>query len=178
MHHLKNSLGLVLCGLLLSSAGHAAPTVSGQIHSSLTLVPACEVNGSAASSNLNFGSLNFGTASTLMQQSITQLFNPGGGAMSIRCAAGFFPALKIRAGRNDGQASAGGRALHDGAGHYVAYDLYVDTSFDNVVPIDGAFYLGSSNGTAQTVNLYGRVMGVAGLPPGTYMDSIAVELSF
>lgn len=178
MHHLKNSFGLALCGLLLSSAGHAAPGVSGQIHSSLTVVPACEVNGTTASSNLDFGSLNFGATSALMQPAGTQVLKPDGGAMSIRCAAGFVPVLKLRAGRNDGQASTGSRALHDGAGHYVGYDLYTDAGFNNLLPIEGIINLAVSNGTAQTLNLYGKVTAAAGLPPGTYTDSIAVELSF
>jgi len=38
--------------------------------------------------------------------------------------------------------------------------------------------LAASTGVAQTVNIYGQAVGKAGLPAGTYTDTIAVELTF
>ncbi|MFP3499174.1 SCPU domain-containing protein, partial [Pseudomonas sp. SIMBA_059] len=46
-------------GLALASQAHAA-TVTGSINSTLTLISACQVNGSSGTSGLNFGALNFG----------------------------------------------------------------------------------------------------------------------
>lgn len=74
--------------------------------------------------------------------------------------------------------AGGTRALADGAGNFVPYDLYTDSGASNLLAIDGTITLPTSTGAAQTVNLYGRAVGKAGLPPGTYTDTISVELSF
>ena len=42
----------------------------------------------------------------------------------------------------------------------------------------GTITLPTSTGVAQTVNLYGKAVGKAGLPAGVYSDTISVELSF
>ena len=42
----------------------------------------------------------------------------------------------------------------------------------------GVAYPFAVTGVAQTVNLYGRAVGKAGLPAGTYTDTVAVELTF
>ncbi len=51
-------------GLALASQAQAA-TVTGSINSTLTLISACQVNGSSGTSGLNFGALNFGTQDAL-----------------------------------------------------------------------------------------------------------------
>ena len=162
----------------LTPAAQAATTVTGQVTASLVLTSSCLVNGVAGSTNINFGSLNFGTTSSLFTQASSQVLGGGGGAMSILCSAGTVPVVKVRAGSHDGQASGGARALADGAGHFVPYDFFTDTGFSNLLAIDGTISLATSTGVAQTVNLYGRAIGVAGLPAGTYTDTVAVELTF
>ncbi len=98
--------------------------------------------------------------------------------MSILCSAGTVPAIKVRAGLHDGQSSGGTRALADGSGNFVPYDLYTDTGRTTLLAIDGTITLPTSTGVAQTVNLYGKAVGKAGLPAGVYSDTISVELSF
>ncbi|WP_256824984.1 spore coat U domain-containing protein [Pseudomonas kurunegalensis] len=164
-------------GLALASPAQAA-TVTGSITSTLTLIAACQVNGGTATSGLNFGALNFGTVDALFTSANAQVQRSGGGAMSILCSAGAIPVIKVRAGLHDGQSSGGTRALADGAGNFVPYDLYTDSGASNLLAIDGTITLPTSTGAAQTVNLYGRAVGKAGLPPGTYTDTISVELSF
>ncbi|MDD2134626.1 spore coat protein [Pseudomonas sp. LLC-1] len=164
-------------GLALASPAQAA-TVTGSITSTLTLTAACQVNGGTATSGLNFGALNFGTVDALFTSANAQVQRSGGGAMSILCSAGAIPVIKVRAGLHDGQSSGGTRALADGAGNFVPYDLYTDSGASNLLAIDGTITLPTSTGAAQTVNLYGRAVGKAGLPPGTYTDTISVELSF
>ncbi|MFP3446725.1 spore coat U domain-containing protein [Pseudomonas sp. SIMBA_067] len=164
-------------GLALASQAQAA-TVTGSINSTLTLISACQVNGSSGTSGLNFGALNFGTQDALFVTANAQVLGGGGGAMSILCSAGTVPAIKVRAGLHDGQSSGGTRALADGAGNFVPYDLYIDTGRTTLLAIDGTITLPTSTGVAQTVNLYGKAVGKAGLPAGVYSDTISVELSF
>ncbi|EKT4481418.1 Csu type fimbrial protein [Pseudomonas putida] len=164
-------------GLALASQAQAA-TVTGSINSTLTLISACQVNGSSGTSGLNFGALNFGTQDALFVTANAQVLGGGGGAMSILCSAGTVPAIKVRAGLHDGQSSGGTRALADGSGNFVPYDLYTDSGRTTLLAIDGTITLPTSTGVAQTVNLYGKAVGKAGLPAGVYSDTISVELSF
>ncbi|HGM6309671.1 MAG: Csu type fimbrial protein [Pseudomonas putida] len=164
-------------GLALASQAQAA-TVTGSINSTLTLISACQVNGSSGTSGLNFGALNFGTQDALFVTANAQVLGGGGGAMSILCSAGTVSAIKVRAGLHDGQSSGGTRALADGSGNFVPYDLYTDTGRTTLLAIDGTITLPTSTGVAQTVNLYGKAVGKAGLPAGVYSDTISVELSF
>lgn len=169
----------VLAGLGLALASQAqAATVTGSISSTLTLTAACQVNGTSGTSGLNFGALNFGTQDALFVTANAQVLGGGGGAMSILCSAGTVPVIKVRAGLHDGQSSGGTRALADGSGNFVPYDLYTDAGRTALLAVDDTITLPTSTGTAQTVNLYGKAVGKPGLPAGVYSDTISVELSF
>ncbi|WP_409317524.1 spore coat U domain-containing protein [Pseudomonas sp. KCJK9016] len=178
MGTIASRIGLSLLGLTLASSVNAATTVTGQITSSLILISSCQVNGSGGSSGLNFGALNFGTANSLFTTATGQVLGGGGGALSILCSAGTTPTVKVRAGANDGKSPGGTRALYDGVANYVPYDLYTDAGHSQLLAIDGVISLAASTGVAQTVNIYGQAVGKAGLPAGTYTDTIAVELTF
>ncbi|WP_247256211.1 Csu type fimbrial protein [Pseudomonas moorei] len=178
MHMLVSRIGLSLLGLALASGAQAATTVTGQITSSLILTSSCQVNGSGGSTGLNFGALNFGTTNSLFTSATGQVLGGGGGALSILCSSGTTPSVKVRAGAHDGQSPGGSRALYDGVANYVPYDLYTDAGHSQLLAIDGVINLSASTGVAQTVNIYGQAVGKAGLPAGTYTDTIAVELTF
>lgn len=178
MRKIASRIGLSLLGLTLASSLNAATTVTGQITSSLTLISSCQVNGAGGSSGLNFGELNFGTANSLFTTATGQVLGGGGGALSILCSSGTTPTVKVRAGANDGKSPGGTRALYDGVANYVPYDLYTDAGHSQLLAIDGVISLAASTGVAQTVNIYGQAVGKAGLPAGTYTDTISVELTF
>ncbi len=164
-------------GLLLASQVQAA-SVTGTINASLVLISSCQVNGSTATSGVNFGALNFGTQTALFTTAGAQVLATGGGAMSVLCSNGAIPVIKVGAGAHDGQGTGGTRALSDGGSNFVAYDFYTDSGLTTPLPINGTITLPTSSGAAQTVNLYGKAVGKSGLPPATYTDTVAVELSF
>ncbi|MHC8332520.1 Csu type fimbrial protein [Pseudomonas sp. LB3P25] len=170
-------IGLSMLGLALSYSANAVTTVTGQISTSMTLTSSCEVNGAGGSSGLNFGALDFGTTGSLFTAANGQVLS-GGGALSILCSSGTTPAMKVRAGAHDGGSVGGSRALADGSGHFVPYDLYTDAGYEDILAIDTVINLDPSTGVAQTVNIYGKAVGKAGLPAGIYSDTVAVELSF
>ncbi|MBJ9976405.1 spore coat protein U domain-containing protein [Pseudomonas sp. S75] len=155
-----------------------AATVTGTMNSTLTLTSACQVNGGAGTSGLNFGTLDFGTQDALFATANGQVLGGAGGALNILCSSGTVPAIRVRAGTNDGASTGGTRALADGAGNFVPYDFYTDTGRTQLLAIDGTLTLPTSTGAAQTVELYGQARGKAGLPAGVYIDTVAVELTF
>ncbi|CAM3690504.1 putative type 1 pili subunit CsuA/B protein [Pseudomonas reidholzensis] len=168
----------ILAGLGLALASQAqADTVTGSITSTLILTAACQVNGTGGTSGLNFGALNFGTKDALFTSADGQVLGGGGGAMSILCSSGTTPSIRVRAGTHDGLSPGGTRALANGT-NYVPYDFYTDSARTQVLGIGDTITLQTSTGVAQTVNLYGQARGKAGLPAGTYTDTVAVELTF
>ncbi|MCK9797662.1 spore coat protein [Pseudomonas chlororaphis] len=178
MHALVSRIGWSVLGLAMASTANAATTVTGQISSTLILTSSCQVNGVGGSTGLNFGALNFGTANSLFTTATGQVLGGGGGALSILCSSGTSPSLTIQGGSNDGKSTGGTRALFDGVANYVPYDLYTDSGHSQIVAINGVINLAPSTGVAQTVNLYGQAVGKAGLPAGTYTDTVSVQLTF
>lgn len=164
-------------GLVLATQVQAA-TVTGTISATLTLTAACQVNSTSGTSGLNFGTLDFGSKEALFTSVGAQVIGGGGGGMSILCSAGTVPIIKVAAGAHDGQSSGGTRALANGSGSFVPYDFYTDSGYTTPLAINGTITLPTSTGVAQTVNLYGKALGKAGLPAGVYTDTVAVELSF
>jgi spore coat protein U-like protein len=178
MHALVSRISWSVLGLAMASTANAATTVTGQISSTLILTSSCQVNGVGGSTGLNFGALNFGTANSLFTTATGQVLGGGGGALSILCSSGTSPSLTIQGGSNDGKSTGGTRALFDGVANYVPYDLYTDSGHSQIVAINGVINLAPSTGVAQTVNLYGQAVGKAGLPAGTYTDTVSVQLTF
>lgn len=64
------------------------------------------------------------------------------------------------------------------SGNFVGYDLYSDTGYADLLEIGDEVDLQLSDGTEKTVNLYGKATGKAGLPAGSYSDTISVVLTF
>jgi spore coat protein U-like protein len=178
MLKLASRLAVSVLGLGVVAGAQAATTVTGQISSTLTLTSSCAVNGATGASNLNFGTLNFGTATSLFTQVGIQLQASGGGAVAIQCSAGATPTITIQGGLHDGATGGGSRALADGSGNYVPYDLYTDSGLNNLLVNTGIINLATSTGALQTINLWGKAVGKPGLPAGTYTDTISVQLSF
>ncbi|MCU1748846.1 spore coat U domain-containing protein [Pseudomonas sp. 6D_7.1_Bac1] len=180
MHVFVSRIALSLLGLALAASAQATTTVTGQISANLTLTSACQVNGAGtgAGTGINFGTLSFGTATSLFTEADGQVLGGGGGALSILCSSGTTPSVTVSAGSHDGLSTGGTRALADGAGNFVPYDLYTDSGHTTLLAIGGVINLAASTGVAQTVNIYGKAVGKAGLPAGTYTDTVTVSLTF
>ena len=178
MQSLSSRLGLSLLGLMLASSAHGATTLTGQLSSTLTLTASCQVNGAVGTTGLSFGTLNFGSQTTLFSSANAQVVSGSNNGISILCSPGTTSTLKVRAGLHDTLSAPNTRALADSAGNYVCYDIFTDSGLTTVLPVDGTVPVPVSTGTANVINLYGKAVGKASLPPGTYTDSVAVELTF
>lgn len=177
----RTSLLCIACGVALAATSAAQADITGTVDATITLQAGCVINGQNlddGQSGADFGTIDFGTHNTLFTQSDGQVLNGGGGAISIQCSPGIAPNLSFGAGENDGDgAGAGLHAMaHTGAaGQYVTYNLYSDAGRTAIIPIGGDIAL-ASTGAVQTVNVYGRAFGEAGLVAGNYTDTITVVL--
>lgn len=165
--------------LILAPAAHA--DITGTVDATITLHAGCIINGqnhSDGSGSANFGTLAFGTTNTLFTQADAQV-QSGGGALRVQCSPGITPILSFGAGEHDDEgAGTGLRAMENGSapGQYVTYNLYSDAGRTAIIPIGGDITL-ASDGSEQTVPVYGRAFGEAGLTPGSYSDVITVVLA-
>jgi len=169
----------VVTALLLAPTAHA--DITGTVEATITLQAGCIVNGqnhSDGSAGADFGTIDFGTQNTLFSQTDGQILSGGGGAFRIRCSPGITPILSFEAGENDGEgAGVGLHAMENASapGTFVTYNLYSDAGRSTIIPIGGDVTL-ASDGSEQTINIYGRAFGEAALTPGTYGDVITVVL--
>lgn len=176
----KTSFSLLGAGTALMMAPTAHADITGTVDATITLEAGCIINGqnhSDGAASADFGTLDFGTHNTLFSQADGQLLN-GGGAVLIQCSPGITPVLSFNAGENDGEgAGVGLRAMENAAapGNFVTYNLYSDAGRTVIIPVGGDIVL-ASDGSQQTVNVYGRAFGEAALVPGTYGDTITVVL--
>ncbi len=163
---------------LLFAAAPAHADITGTIDATITLEAGCIINGQNyddGSTGADFGTLDFGTENTLFTQTDAQVLS-GATGFTIQCSNGITPTLSFNAGQNDGAGAGVGlhaMAHQTAAGQFVTYNLYSDPGRTTVIPVGGDVVL-ASDGSVQTVNVYGRAFGEAGLTPGVYADIVTV----
>lgn len=168
----------LLLPALFFAATPAHADITGTIDATITLEAGCIINGQNyddGSTGVDFGTLDFGTQNTLFNQTDAQVLS-GATGFTIQCSNGITPTLSFDAGQNDG--SGAGAGLHamahqTAAGQFVTYNLYSDAGRTAVIPVGGDIVL-AGDGSVQTVNVYGRAFGEAGLTPGVYADVVTV----
>jgi spore coat protein U-like protein len=162
----------------LSSAALQAATVTGSIDSTITLEAACEVNADTGTTGVDFGSIDFGTHSTLFTEADAQVLSSGT-AIEVLCSPGVSPTFTITSGVNDANSGSANHAMSNGT-LYVPYSLYTDAGRNDELALSTAFPLpGTADGTnPQTLELYARAFGQDGLTTDTYTDILSVQLDF
>lgn len=164
--------------LAIGIAQEAQADISGTIEATITLASGCVINGTNTADGLSatdFGTLDFGTHTTLFDTADAQVTG-GVSGVEVQCTAGVAPRLVFQGGLHDGQGvGAGNRALGNGSGGYVTYNLFLDAGYATPLAIGDDVVL-ADDGTPQTVAVYGRAYGADGLEAGTYNDVITVLL--
>lgn len=159
--------------VMLATAGIAA----GQnLSVSAEIVPGCAVDGSAATSGLDFGSLAFGTFPAVLAQSVDASLAADGG-VQIRCTSGL--AFQLSADGGEHADGSGRRLARAGdPASAVPYTLYATAAHDVALPIAG--HVGVTVPASGLVDL--PIYAVAALPgtaaPGLYTDTLHVTLSW
>ncbi len=169
---------LGILGICCLSIPAQAVNVNGVINATITLAGACSINGSAPVGGATWGTLDFGSQSTLFTTATAQVNGSGSSPISLQCATTTPPTLTIISGTNDANAGSGHlHALASGSG-YVSYDIYTDAGHSSKITNGTAFFTSANNGTAESVDIYGLASGETGLTPGTYTDTLTVQLTY
>lgn len=155
-----------------------AVNVNGIINATITLAGACSLNGSTPVGGATWGTLDFGSQSTLFTTATAQVNGSGSSPISLQCATTTPPTLTIVSGSNDSNAGSGHLHAMASGSKYVNYDVYTDAGYSTKIDNGTAFFTSANNGTTESVNIYGQASGATGLVPGTYTDTLTVQLTY
>ncbi len=167
---------LALCCI----ATPAQADVTGTVNATITLTTGCIINAQSVNNGaatVNFGTIDFNSHTSLFVQADSEIAG-GASGIAVQCSPGIAPSLIFGAGAHDGQGTgSGNRAMAHAtaSGQYVRYALYSDSGRNTLLAIGQGVTL-ASDGSAQTVHIYGRAFGAAGLVTGTYSDTVLVTL--
>ena len=169
---------LGMLGICSLSIPAQAVNVNGVINATITLTGACSLNGSTPTGGATWGTLNFGSQSTLFSTPSAQVTSSGSSPISLQCSTTTPPTLTIVSGTNDSNAGSGHTHAMASGSKYVPYDVYTDAGHSSKIANGTAFFTSANNGTAENFNIYGLATGGTGLPPGTYTDTLTVQLTY
>jgi spore coat protein U-like protein len=158
----------IVCSTLVCSASWSATAV-GSFQVTATILSSCNVTGTT----LNFGSnIDPISASVPLDSSST---------LSVTCSNTTPYSVALNAGTNaGGSTNFSSRSIKNGT-HTLGYQLYTDsgrssvwgdgTSSTNTAP-------GTGSGSAQSINIYGRLPSLSGAVPGAYTDTVTVTITY
>jgi spore coat protein U-like protein len=149
-----------------------AGTTTGNLAPSMTMANAC-LDTSATVSFPEY-----------LPNSPTAATAAGSGA-TLRCNVGDAWSIKAATGNNGTHATgtcgaaACTRAMTDGAGHYIGYDLFVGTCCTGTTVWSTTNAIaGTGTGVAQTILFWGDVGASQNVPSGTYTDTVVATYTF
>lgn len=164
-----------------------APSFAGQgltrLKSTLNLEPACIINSKIVtngSSNQKLGELDFGDQSagfSSVNTTLTNEFN----AIKIHCPVNSRVNVSFNAGQNSANIpsvnqSKANRAMSDGAGHFIAYQIYRDNKSGTV--LTPQTQLNFDGGVEQQIKIYAEAYNGSNVVKGQYTDQITVTIAF
>ena len=177
---------VVVAACVLAAPRASVAQLTGTLDAQLTLTTACGLVGSNGTSGLDFGALDFGTQPATFSGVLTAQAAGGSGNTRIVCSADVTDVtIKIDGGNNAGQGGSigvGTRALDDGSGGYVPYEVYSTAGTASPYPIGGAGRVVSIAVPGQPLDLpiFGRVNKTSpnALAAGSYDDTLQVTIEF
>lgn len=186
----KLLLVLTSAALVMTGQNAQAVTSSGTIGATLTLTNGCLINGSPSQNGINFGTLDFGSHPATFSTLTTQLTGAAGGnSFGIQCTTTDYT-VQITSNTNAtapgtvvGTPGTPARYLVNTANatQGVAYSLYSDSGFSNVIANNAPLPVASTTGGVNNYTLYGRIQGGGNsvtVVPGTYTDTINVSVTY
>jgi spore coat protein U-like protein len=167
-----------------------AASTTGTINATLTLTTGCLVNGSSATTGVNFGRLDFGSSAATFDTLNATLVGAAGTGIFVRCTTGQTYSVQVTSSNPApatvyGTVSGQPRYLTLGSDNTqgIAYTLYSDAAFTTAIA--NSTDIAPSGTTDPSIGtnyaIYGRVVGGGFnplIPAGNYTDTINVAVSY
>ncbi|WP_434682287.1 Csu type fimbrial protein [Serratia sp. Je.1.23.a] len=180
---------VLLCSLLLclplspaqSDTGVNDMSKSQPFTVNATVVKGC-VLGNGVSDVATFGTLNFGTLSSLGHP-VSIVSGSGAGSVLFRCNPGLNVTLALGVGNHVTGSIAGGRKLQNSAtSETLLYQLYQDSNYATLWgdgANGGATQTVAATGSTQEIKVYARLFSSSTLPTrGVYSDSVLLTVTY
>lgn len=157
---------------------------SVSLKSEITLEPACLINQKNALQGEHIpqlGLLDFGEQGSAFTQASAILSNEFNNAISILCPEGSHVKVVFNAGLNATQvppqfAAEYQRAMANGAGEYIAYQIYENNKAGKVLTPEASLdFLG---GDEYVFRIYAEAVNLQSLSKGEYSDQITISVNF
>jgi spore coat protein U-like protein len=157
--------GLVLAVVCLGVGSPAqAVTSKGQQTVRAQVNPTCTIVLGTA--------MAFGTLSTTPARAVSKA--DATGSITISCTSG--TSYSVVAG--DGNNYDTGWRMVNGSSQYLNYGLYWEPTLSYAFPRSGTTVAGTGNGSAKTVNVYGRVPAQTAGGIGNFTDAVTFTLAY
>ncbi|WP_431222629.1 Csu type fimbrial protein [Serratia sp. L9] len=164
--------------LLCVNGAAQAGTIQGNLGVSLTIGAGCVVGGGNSSgSNNDFGSISFGTYSSLANIIDASSTGSGGtGTLTLNCTATTPYTVALNNGLNP---TGTQRRMASVAGAYINYNLYQDASHATAWNSTTGVLSGTGTGAAVPLIVYGRVPASGTTPDtGAYNDTVTMTVTW
>jgi len=163
----KRILRAAACLAVLASIGAyaslaVAGTATANMAVSATVVKACNLSTTA----LAFGNYTFNTGNVTTTATIT-----------VQCSKNTSSTISLSLGGNAGKGASGSRAMTDGAGDYLGYDIFEDAANTTVWNTTNTETVANSS-PAVNLTAYGTIATGQAVPTGSYTDTVVVTATF
>ena len=166
------SIAAALTAFIFAAATAQAGTATANLTVSITITASCTINAAT----LTFPS----TAGT----SLTSTAVTGSTNVQVNCTN----TSPYSIGMGQGGNYSGGSNRMVSSTNYLPYGLYVDSGYthpwttgatNSTCTTTNDCYLGTGNGSAQSIPIYGQVPTMATAPtPGTYTDTVTMTVTY
>ncbi|MGE0706036.1 MAG: spore coat protein U domain-containing protein [Vicinamibacterales bacterium] len=169
-----------------ATSGTAYAQLTGTLGAELDLTTACTLSGESETTGVDFGLLDFGTQPATFVGLLQAQAAGTGGNTEILCSADVTGVtITVDGGGNGGQGTAigdGSRALTDGEGNFVPYEVYSTSGTTSPYPSNGSgvSVTIATPGEPFVLPIFGRVNKTSpnALAAGNYTDTLQVTIEF
>ena len=164
----------VLCYFAVHAA---ADQTSANFAVNAEIVAGCGLSGTTTRSGIDFGLLNFGSASAVSNSTLTGVSSAGGSQLQLQCTQETGVLVAI-----DGGLHLTGNVRHlalSGVANQIAYSLYLDNGFTTLASPNQAVSIAVPNSGVLNLPIYGRLtLPGSGLTSGAYIDTVQISVSW
>jgi spore coat protein U-like protein len=156
--------GVVLTMVCLCVSNLAqAVTAAGQQTVRAKVNPSCTM---ALGTALAFGNL-------ILSPTLNVVQKDANGTFTVTCTNGTNYTLAV----GDGDYYSGGRRMANGSGQYLGYQLHMFATRNSLIP-SGFTASFTSNSSAATFTMYGRVPAQTATTPGNFTDAVTFTITY
>ncbi|MGL4859765.1 MAG: Csu type fimbrial protein [Enterobacteriaceae bacterium] len=173
--------GALLLSALFSSGCLQSATTNSSMNVTAQIASGC-ILGGGGSDVSTFGTLNFGTISTL-SSSVNVASSASAGTITVKCTSGLSYTIALDAGQNSGGSVTNGRnMLLSGGTQTLNYQLYSNTGYSQIWgngTNGGAIVSATGSGSTQSFVIYGTLFSRQTQPAsGQYSDTVTATISY